>query len=109
MNLVRHSENRPGQDPQILSSRSTSDFFNARDRLGKIQSWRAGGKNLNGSNRRTVFRMASPTEPQNHLPHLSKTDNNQTPLSLVSVFSKQAQCKELSLNLSSPLLGKISA
>lgn len=34
--------------------------------------------------------MASATKTQNHLPYLSKTDNNQKPLHLVSVFSKQA-------------------
>src|SRR5712691_12551681 len=101
MNLMRHSENRPGQDPQIFSSRSTPDFSNAHDGLGKIQFWRAGGKNLNGSNRRTVFRMPSATKNQNHLPHLSKTDNNQKPLNLVSVFSKQAQSRYSVLSFNS--------
>src|SRR6266550_4600116 len=86
MNLMRHSENRPGQDPQIFSSRSTLDFFNAHDCLGKIQSWRAGGKNLNGSNPRTVFRMPSATKTQNHLPHLSKTVINQKPLNHCPFF-----------------------
>src|SRR5437867_12934609 len=77
MNLVRHSENRPGPDPQIFSSRSTSDFSNACDCLGKIQLWRAGGKTLNGSNRRTVFRVVNPTHDSlKHLLHNPETDNN---------------------------------
>src|ERR1043166_3910800 len=87
MSLVRHSENRPGQDPQIFSSRSTSDFSNACDCLGKIQLWRAGGKNLNGSNRRTVFRLANPTNKSlNHLLHNPQTDTNQKPLTRCPFF-----------------------
>lgn len=46
--------NRPGQDPQIFSACSNkSIFYNFA--LGKNQSRRASGKNLSGSNRRTVF------------------------------------------------------
>src|ERR1043166_3780263 len=87
MSLVRHSENRPGQDPQIFSSRSTSDFSNACDCLGKIQLGRAGGKNLNGSNRRTVFRLANPTNKSlNHLLHNPQTDTNQKPLTRCPFF-----------------------
>src|SRR5437870_13228698 len=87
MNRVRHSENRPGQDPQIFSSRSTSDFSNAGDCLGKIQLWRAGGKNLNGSNRRTVFRLANPTNKSlNYLLHNPETDNNKLPLTQCPFF-----------------------
>src|SRR6267154_1968197 len=92
MNLVRHSENRPGQDPQIFSSRSNQYFSNACDRLGKIHYRRAGGKNLNGSNRRTVFRTANTNANSlNHLLLNPQTDNNKIPLNSVSVFSKQAQ------------------
>src|SRR5438045_6550101 len=91
MSLVRHSENRPGQDPQIFSSGSNTDFSNACDCLGKIPSWRARGKNLNGSNQRTVFRMANPNyKSLNHLPHNTETDINQKPSNAVSVFSRQA-------------------
>src|SRR5882757_4723115 len=87
MSLVRHSENRPGQDPQIFSSGSNSDFSNACDCLGKIQSWRARGKNLNGSNPRTVFRMANPTNKSlNHLPHNPQTDSKRKPLTKCPFF-----------------------
>src|SRR5437870_5998349 len=87
MSLVRHSENRPGQDPQIFSSRSNSDFSNACDCLGKIQPWRAGGKNLNGSNQRTVFRRANPTNKSlNYLLHNPQTDNKQKPLTQCPFF-----------------------
>src|SRR5438477_228190 len=87
MSLVRHSENRPGQDPQIFSSRSTSDFSSACDCFGKILSWRAGGKKLNGSNQRTVFRMANPNyKTQNYLPQNPETDINQKPLTQCPFF-----------------------
>jgi hypothetical protein len=91
MNLMRHSKNRPGQNPQIFPPARLQIFSTLTTALEKSNFWRAGGINLNGSNRRTVFRMPSATKTQNHLPHLSKTDNNQKPLNLVSVFSKQAQ------------------
>src|SRR6266853_1092526 len=87
MSLVRHSENRPGQDPQIFSSGSNTDFSNACDCLGKIQSWRARGKNLNGSNQRTVFRLANPTNKAlNYLLHNPETVNNQKPLTQCPFF-----------------------
>src|ERR1051326_5079817 len=104
MSLVRHSENRPGQDPQIFSSRSTSDFSNACDCLGKIQLWRAGGKNLNGSNRRTVFRLANPTNKSlNHLLHDPQTDTNQKPLTRCPFFRSKpilVPAPDRNLNLS---------
>src|SRR5882724_1022900 len=79
MNSVRQPENRPGPDPQIVSSGSNADFSNAGDHLGKIPSRRAGGNNLSGSNRRTVFRLAHATlNPPNHLPPNLKPDINQT-------------------------------
>src|SRR5438876_11372578 len=87
MSLVRHSENRPGQDPQIFSSGSNIDFSDACDRLGKIQSWRARGKNLIGSNQRTVFRLANPTNKSlNYLLHNPETVNNQKPLTQCPFF-----------------------
>src|SRR5882724_10129627 len=85
MNFVRHAENRPGQDPQIFSSRSNHYFSNAGGCLGKIQCRRAGGKNLNGSNRRTVFSMANETTT-NYLPPHPKPDNNQKPLTRCPFF-----------------------
>src|SRR5882724_9676481 len=79
MNSVRQPENRPGPDPQIVSSGSNADFSNAGDHLGKIPSRRARGNNLSGSNRRTVFRLAHATlNPPNHLPPNLKPDINQT-------------------------------
>src|SRR5260221_10287461 len=87
MNLVRLSENRPGQDPQIFSSRSNQYFSNACDCLGKIHCRRAGGKNLNGSNRRTVFRTANTNaNSPNHLLLNPQTDNNKIPLTPCPFF-----------------------
>src|ERR1043166_5718394 len=104
MSLVRHSENRPGQDPQIFSSRSTSDFSNACDCLGKIQLWRAGGKNLNGSNRRTVFRLANPTNKSlNHLLHNPQTDTNQKPLTRCPFFRSKPTLQGCGTRTTGPL------
>src|SRR5882724_230209 len=87
MSLVRPSENRPGQDPQIFSSRSNQYFSNACDCLGKIHCRRAGGKKLNGSNPRTVFRRANPiNQSLNHLLLNPKLDNNKIPLTQSPVF-----------------------
>src|SRR6266700_8084352 len=87
MNRVRQPENRPGQDPQIFSARAHPDFSNAGDRLGKIQPPQAGGKDLNGSKRRTVFRTAYPTcKPVNHLLLNHKPDNNKKPLTECPFF-----------------------
>src|SRR5271165_2520300 len=95
MNLVRHAENRPGQDPQIFSSRSNADFSNACDRLGKIPSRRAGGKDLNGSNQRTVFRRANATcKTANHLLPNRKPDNNTKPLTHCPFFRSKPSRKE---------------
>src|SRR5581483_1150521 len=85
MNLLRPAENRPGQDPQMFSSRSNPVFANAGDPIGKIHSRRAGGKHLNGSNRRTVFSRAKETST-NHLPPNPKPDNNQKPLTQCPFF-----------------------
>src|SRR6267154_278210 len=96
MNLVRPPENRPGLDPQIFSSRSNPDFYNACARLGKIHSRRAGGKNLTGSNWRTVFRRANATtkSPNHLLPNL-KPDINKIPLTQCPIFrSKPKDAKE---------------
>jgi hypothetical protein len=101
MNLRRHSENRPGQNPQIFSSRSTPDFFNACDRLGKIQSWRAGGKNLNGSNPRTVFRMPSAAKTKTICSTSPKLILTKTSKSL-SVFSKQTHFGSFHYQSSNP-------
>src|SRR5882724_12809464 len=87
MSLVRPSENRPGQDPQIFSSRSNQYFSNACDCLGKIHCRRAGGKNLCGSNPRTVFRMANANaKSRNHLLLNLKPDNNKIPLTRCPFF-----------------------
>jgi hypothetical protein len=85
MNPVRPAENRPGQDPQIFSSRSNTDFSSACDRLGKIQPRRAGGKNLSGSNRRTAFSRANATTTY-YLPPHHKPDNNKKPLTQCPFF-----------------------
>src|SRR5882724_13724607 len=94
MNFVRHAENRPGQDPQIFSSRSNHYFSNAGGCLGKIQCRRAGGKNLNGSNRRTVFSMANETTT-NYLPPHPKPDNNQKPLTRCPFFRSKPRADTL--------------
>ena len=87
MNLFCHAENRSGQDPQIFSCRSNPDFSNACGRLGKIQFRRAAGKNLSGSNRRTVFSRAKATcKTANHLHPNLKPDNHQKPLTHCPFF-----------------------
>src|SRR5258705_7511880 len=87
MSFVRHPENRPGQDPQMFYSRSNQYFSNACDCLGKIHCRRAEGKNLCGSNPRTVFRMANANAKSlNHLLLNLKPDNNKIPLTRSPLF-----------------------
>src|SRR5216683_2705991 len=97
MTFVRHPENRPGRDPQIPSSRSNQYFSNACAQLGKIPCRRAGGNNLNGSNQRTVFRMANATAKSlNHLLLTLKPHNNKIPLTLCPFFRSKRTYRQLS-------------
>src|SRR5258705_13692724 len=94
MHPVRPAENRPGPGPQIFSSRSNPDFSNAGDRLGKIPPRRAGGKNLSGSNRRTVFSRANATGTY-YLPPHHKPDNNKKPLTQCPFFRSKPSMRDM--------------
>src|SRR5271165_5376710 len=108
MNLVGHAQNRPGQDPQIFSSRSNPDFSNACDCLGNIQPRRAGGKNLNGSNRRTVLSMANATGT-NNLPPNQKPVNNKKPLPQCPFFRSKPTILNCSAGLGLPTQANTSS